>query len=93
MLRKSFSRKLVFFALLCLFSISVMFSSTTVQAQRGDEPRCQQECLARHSVTMKALSEEYTKEGDKIQYQDAVDYEASRYLKCLTNCRELIQVK
>jgi hypothetical protein len=62
-----------------------MFSSTTVQAQRGDEPRCQQECLARHSVTMKALSEEYIKAGNKMQYQDVVEDEASRYVQCLAN--------
>jgi hypothetical protein len=93
MLRKSSSRKLIFFALLGLFSICVMFSFTTAQAQRGDEPRCQQECLARHLVKMKALSEEYTKAGNKIQYQDAVEDEASRYVQCLTNCREIIPVK
>jgi hypothetical protein len=93
MLRKSSLRKLVFFALSCLFLICVTFSYTTAQAQRGDEPRCQNECLVTHSASMKALSDEYTKVSNKMKYQDAVEDEASRYVQCLTNCRELIQVK
>jgi hypothetical protein len=42
---------------------------------------------------MKLLSEEYLKAGNKMHYQDAVEDEVSRYLQCLTNCRELIPVK
>jgi hypothetical protein len=86
-------RKLVVFVLLSLFSILVMALSVIAKAQRGEEPRCQEECLATHSARMKLLSEECLKTGDKIQYQDAVRDEASRYVECLTNCRELIPVK
>jgi hypothetical protein len=92
MLRKSSLRKLVFVSLSCLFSICVMFSSATAQAQRGIEPRCQQGCLARHSAKMKALSEEYMNAGNKMQYQDAVEDEASRYVQCLTNCTHAGQI-
>lgn len=70
-----------------------MVSSTTAKAKRGEQPRCQEECLATHSARMKLLSEEYAKIGDKMKYQDAVEDEASRYFRCLTNCRELMQVK
>jgi hypothetical protein len=93
MLRKFCSRKLVFFVLLSLFSIIVMVSSTTAKAKRGEEPWCQEECLARHSARTKLLSEEYAKTGNKMKYQDLVEDEASHYFQCLTNCRELMQVK
>jgi hypothetical protein len=93
MLRKPFLRKLVFVSLSCVFLTFMMFFYTITYAQRGDEPRCQQECLSKHSAKMKALSEEYMKEGNKMKYQDAVEDETSRYVQCLTNCRELIQVK
>jgi hypothetical protein len=92
-LRKLCSRKLVFFVLLSLFSILVMASFTIAKAKRGEDPQCQEECLATHSARMKLLSEEYLKTGNKMNYQDAVENEASRYFQCLTNCRELIQVK
>lgn len=93
MLKKFCSKKLVFFVLLSLFSITAMVSSTTAKAKRGEEPWCQEECLARHSARMKLLSEEYAKIGNKMKYQNLVEDEASHYFKCLTDCRELIQVK
>jgi hypothetical protein len=91
--RKLCSRKLVFIVLLSLFSILVMVSSSIATAKRGEEPQCQEECLAAHSKRMKLLSEEYLKTGDKLKYQDAVEDDASRYFRCLTNCRELMPLK
>lgn len=86
-------RKFVFFTLLCLVLILVMVSSTIAKAKRGEEPLCQVECLATHSAKMKLLSDEYLKTGNKMNLQDAVENEASRYLQCLTNCREVLPVK
>jgi hypothetical protein len=93
LLRKLCSRKIVFFVLLSLFSFLVMVPPAIAKAKRGEEPQCQEECLAKHSARMKLLSEEYLKIGNKMNYQDAVEDEASRYFHCLTNCRELIPVK
>jgi hypothetical protein len=86
-------KKLVFFILLSLFPILVMVSSTIAKTKRGEEPRCQEECLATHSASMKLLSEEYLKTDNKMKYQDGVENEASRYFQCLTNCREVLPVK
>jgi len=87
------SKELVFFVLLSLLSVHVMVPLATAQTKRGEEPRCQEECLASHSASMKLLSEDYAKTGSKAKYQNAVEGEASRYVACLTNCRELMPVK
>jgi len=93
MLRKFCLRRYIYFVLLSLLSIFVMVYPVTAEAKRGEQPQCQEECLATHSARMKILSEEHAKTGDKMKYQDAVEGEASRYFQCLTNCRELMQVK
>jgi hypothetical protein len=93
MLKKLSSRELVFFIFLSLFLIFMMHSSAIAKARGGEEPQCQEECLATHAMKMKLLLGEYAKRGDKMKYQDAVEDEASRYARCLTNCRELIPVK
>jgi hypothetical protein len=92
-LRKLCSRKLIFLVLLSFFSILVMVSTTIATAKRGEEPRCQEDCLEKHSTRMKLLSEDCLKTGDKTKYQVAVEDEISRYSRCLTNCRELMPVK
>jgi hypothetical protein len=92
-LRRLCLTKLVFVLLFSLFSILVVVSSTIAEAKRGEQPRCQEDCLATHSTRMKLLSEECLKTGDKMKYQDAVEDEASRYFQCLTNCRALLPVK
>jgi hypothetical protein len=79
MLRKFRLRKLVFFVFLCLFSIVVMASSATAKTKRDKQPQCQEGCLAKHSARMELLSEEYTKIGDKVKYQDTAEDEASSY--------------
>jgi hypothetical protein len=93
MLRKLCSRKIVSFVLLSLFSFLVMVSPTIAKAKRGEEPQCQEECLSTHSARMKLLSEEYLKTSNKLNYQNAVEEEASHYFQCLTNCREVIPIK
>ena len=93
MLGKVCSGKLVFLVLLSSFSILVMVSTTIATAKRGEEPRCQEDCLTTHSAGMKLLSQEFLNTGDKMKYQEAVEDEASRYFRCLTNCRELMPVK
>jgi hypothetical protein len=92
-LKKLCLKKLVFVVLFFLFSILVAASSTIAKTNRGEEPQCQDECLATHSTRMKLLSEECSKTGDKMKYQGAVEDEASRYFQCLTNCRALLPVK
>ena len=62
-------------------------------AKRGDEPRCQEECLKEHADKMKLLSEEYTKIRNRMGYQDQVEIELQNYSHCLTNCRELLPIK
>jgi hypothetical protein len=93
MLRKLCSGKLVLIVFLPLFFIVVMAFTTMAESKRGKEPQCQEECLATHSAKMKLLSLEYTNTGDKMKYQDAVEDEASRYFRCLTNCREPMSIK
>jgi hypothetical protein len=93
MLNHLYASKLVFFIFLSLFLIFMMHSPAIAKARRGEEPQCQEECLATHAAKMKLLSGEYVKRGDKMKYQDAVEDEASRYSRCLTNCRELMPVK
>lgn len=91
--RKPFKRRCVFVTLLCLLAVIPVVFSTEALAKRGDEPGCQEECLAVHSERMRLLSEEYTKTGKLVNYQDAVRDEASRYVDCLTNCREVTPIK
>ena len=93
MLRKFWSRKLIFFVILSLFAFLVMALSSIAKAKRGEEPQCQEECLATHAARMKVLSEEYLKTSNKMNYQDSVENEVSRYSQCLTNCREVIPIK
>jgi hypothetical protein len=93
MLSTFYSGKLALFVVFSLVWVVLVGSSTTAKAKRGEVPQCQEECLATHSAKMKALAEEYAKTGNKMNYQDLVEEEASRYGKCLTNCRELMQVK
>jgi len=76
-----------------LFLIIMMVSPVLAESNRGEEPQCQEECLSTHSAKMKLLSMEYKTKGDKVKYQDAVDDEASRYFRCLTNCRVPMPVK
>jgi hypothetical protein len=76
--------------------LSVLFFLPTrilADTKRGDEPRCQQECLREHTEKMGLLSEEYAKTKDKRGYQDQVESELSHYSRCLTNCRELLPIK
>jgi hypothetical protein len=63
------------------------------KAKRGDDPKCQEECLEEHVRCMKELSNELLSTGHKMVYQDRVGEAASRYLYCLTNCREVLPVK
>lgn len=93
MLRKLCSRMPMLFVLFFLPLILMTVPSAIAKAKRGEQPQCQEECLAAHSAKMRLLSEEYAKTGDKMKYQDEVEGEASRYIQCLTNCRELMQVK
>jgi hypothetical protein len=87
------SRKPGLIVLLFIPLIITIFSSATAKVKRGETPQCQEECMSVHNVRMKLLSEDYTKTGDKMKYQDEVTAETSSYFQCLTNCRELVPVK
>ena len=82
--------------LLWVLLLSVAFLSPTrvlADTKRGDEPRCQEECLREHTEKMGLLSEEYAKSKNKPGYQEQVESELRNYSRCLTNCRELLPVK
>jgi hypothetical protein len=82
--------------LLWVLLLSVAFVLPTravADTKRGDEPRCQEECTKAHVDKMKLLSEECTKTGNKMGYQDQVETELHNYSRCLTNCRELLPIK
>ncbi len=68
-------------------------SFATAKVKRGDAPRCQEECLARHSEAMGRLSQEYMKTRSIIEYQDRVEEEITNYSRCLTDCREVLPIK
>ena len=53
--------------------------------ERGQEPECQEHCLAAHVKVMQKLSEELAKTGNTLAYHEQVDYEISRYSACVTN--------
>lgn len=91
--KKHFKRMFVFVVLLCLLVVIPAVLPAEALAKRGDEPWCQEECLAVHSARMRLLSEEYTKTGNLVRYQDAVKDEASRYVDCLINCKEVTPIK
>ena len=78
-------------SVLCFLFCS--FSTAMAKAARGDAPRCQEECLAHHSERMRQLSEEYSRTGSKIEYQDNIKEEVVHYSRCLTACREVLPVK
>ena len=83
-------------ALLWVLLLSVAFflpSRVLADTKRGDDPRCQEECLKEHVGKMRLLSEEYTKIRNKIGYQDQVEIELHNYSRCLTNCRDLLPIK
>jgi hypothetical protein len=77
-----------------LLSVAIFLPARVLaDAKRGDEPRCQEECLKEHVDKMKLLSKEYTKIRNKIGYQDQVEIELHNYSRCLTNCRDLLPIK
>jgi hypothetical protein len=79
--------------ILLLFVALFLPTRVLADAKRGDEPRCQEECLREHTAKMGLLSEEYAKSKNKPGYQDQVESELRNYSRCLTNCRELLPVK
>jgi hypothetical protein len=82
--------------LLWILLLSVAFFLPTgvlADTKRGDEPRCQEECLREHTEKMGLLSEEYAKSRNKPGYQDQVEIELRNYSRCLTNCRGLLPIK
>ena len=81
------------FMALMLGLIFVMPSSVPAAEERGQEPQCQEHCLATHIKTMRKLSEELAKTGEMATYQDQVELEISKYSACVTNCQFLLPVK
>jgi hypothetical protein len=61
--------------------------------ERGQEPGCEEHCLANHSEVMQKLSEELAKTGNTLAYHEQVEREVSRYSACVTNCRLPVPVK
>jgi uncharacterized protein YpmS len=83
-------------AFLWIVAVSEVFFSPAdvlAEANRGDEPQCQEGCLTHHSERMGILAQEYMKTRDKSKYQDQVEKELQTYSRCLTNCREVLPVK
>jgi hypothetical protein len=72
-----------------------MFTPPGVAAttERGQEPQCQEQCLANHVIAMQKLSDELAKTGKILTYQDLVDLEVSNYSTCIKNCRIITPVK
>jgi hypothetical protein len=74
---------------LALFASAIISDAT----ERGQEPRCQEQCLANHTKAMRRLSDELARTGKLFIYQDSVEQEVSTYCTCTTNCRKIIPVK
>jgi hypothetical protein len=72
---------------------STAHSETVNKEKRGDAPRCQNECLKKHSEKMAMLEKDLSKTGNRFAYQDQVEQEENRYARCLTNCREVVPIK
>jgi hypothetical protein len=78
--------------LMCEEALNAL-SAAIAKAKRGEAPQCQEGCTATHSASMRLLLEEYTKTGNKIKYQKAVEDEVLRYSQCLANCSQPMSVK
>jgi hypothetical protein len=87
------TRALIGLVLASLCFSSVACSRNENKGKRGDEPRCQNECLKEHSEKMILLDKSLSKTGDKLAYQEQVEQEENRYAHCLTNCREVVPIK
>jgi hypothetical protein len=88
-----FTKTLIGFVAASLCFTSMACSQTANKGKRGDEPRCQNECLKEHSEKMAMLEKSLSKTGDKLAYQKQVEREENRYARCLTNCREVVPIK
>ena len=81
--------------LLALGFFLVLLASPAIPAtaERGQEPQCQEQCLANHIKAMQKLSDELAKTGKVMAYQDLVGLEVSNYSARITNCRVITPVK
>jgi hypothetical protein len=61
--------------------------------ERGQEPGCEDHCLAEHVKVMEKLSDELAKTRNLFAYHQKVDSEMSRYSVCITNCRFPVSIK
>jgi hypothetical protein len=87
------TKMLIGFVVASLCFTSMACSQTENKGKRGDEPRCQNECLNEHSEKMVMSEKGLSKTGDKLAYQEQVGREEIRYARCLTNCREVVPIK